>query len=540
MSWGLASLLLLGGALGLGFAWYERSAPSPRLLAVVGTLAALAIVGRIAFAAIPNVKPTTDIVFVAGYALGGAPGFAVGAVAALVSNLFFGEGPWTPWQMAAWGLVGVFGAALAAASGRRLGRMPLALACAFAGLAFGAILDLSSWVTFTGRHTLSEYLAVSGTSLAFNLAHAIGNLVFFLAFGPALVRAVDRCRARFEIVWQPAVPLVLAVLLAGTLLGAGAARAAASAGGAAARGVAYLARSRNADGGWGGAPGQSSNGLHTAWAAYALAAAGQPVDASAVLVGRLGTGHAIGDVERTILGLRACGADPRDAGGRDLIAELLAKQARDGSFGHYVSYTSYAILALQSVGERTGLAPALRWLARQPNRDGGFNVFQRGGPSNPDDTAGAVGALAAAGRGRSAAVRHAVGYLRRAQHADGGYALAQGSPTNAQSTAFAALALQAGGANVAAVRRSGRSPLDYLRALQAPDGSFAYARGSHQTPVWVTAQAVLALEHRPLPVLAPAHAAAARATAAPRSSAVAVLASAIRVVRAIVATLAAL
>ena len=65
------------------------------------TLAALAALGRVAFAPLPNVKPTTDIVLIAGYALGGAPGFVVGAVAALASNLFFGQGPWTPWQMAA-------------------------------------------------------------------------------------------------------------------------------------------------------------------------------------------------------------------------------------------------------------------------------------------------------------------------------------------------------------------------------------------------------------------------------------------------------
>ena len=70
------------------------------------TLAALAVLGRIAFAPVPNVKPTTDIVLLSGFVLGGAPGFAVGAVAALASNLFFAQGPWTPWQMAAWGAVG--------------------------------------------------------------------------------------------------------------------------------------------------------------------------------------------------------------------------------------------------------------------------------------------------------------------------------------------------------------------------------------------------------------------------------------------------
>ena len=80
------------------------------MLALVATLAALAALGRIAFAALPNVKPTTDIVLISGYVLGGAPGFAVGSVAALASNVFFGQGPWTPWQMAGWGFVGIAGA----------------------------------------------------------------------------------------------------------------------------------------------------------------------------------------------------------------------------------------------------------------------------------------------------------------------------------------------------------------------------------------------------------------------------------------------
>ena len=90
---------VLGAVLVVGFAWYERTHPTTRVIALVATLAAMAALGRVAFAALPNVKPTTDIVLIAGYALGGAPGFMVGAVAALASNLFFGQGPWTPWQM---------------------------------------------------------------------------------------------------------------------------------------------------------------------------------------------------------------------------------------------------------------------------------------------------------------------------------------------------------------------------------------------------------------------------------------------------------
>jgi len=214
MSWFAGSAAILVVVLVAGFAWYERSRPSSRMLALVATLAALAALGRVAFAPLPNVKPTTDIVLLSGFALGGAPGFAVGAVAALASNLFYGQGPWTPWQMGAWGLVGLVGAALGAASGRRLGRVPLAVACAAAGLLYGAILDYSTWVTFSGARSLDGYLAFSASSLSFNIAHAVGNVVFCLAFGPAFVRALLRFRERFEVRWEP----IAAALAAGLVL----------------------------------------------------------------------------------------------------------------------------------------------------------------------------------------------------------------------------------------------------------------------------------------------------------------------------------
>jgi energy-coupling factor transport system substrate-specific component len=203
VSWILGSTLILGAVIVVGFAWYERTHPSTRVIALVATLAAMAALGRVAFTALPNVKPTTDIVLIAGYSLGGAPGFMVGAVAALASNLFFGQGPWTPWQMVAWGGVGVFGAVLGRMFGRELGRVPLAAACGLAGLAFGTIMNVSAWVTTSGDHSLGWLLAYMGTSLPFDIAHATGNIVFCLAFGPALVRALRRYRTRFDIIWLP-------------------------------------------------------------------------------------------------------------------------------------------------------------------------------------------------------------------------------------------------------------------------------------------------------------------------------------------------
>src|SRR3954467_4063293 len=144
-----ASFLILGAALMAGFAWYERIHPTTRVLALVATLAPLAAPGRLALAALPHVKPTADIVLIAGYVLGGAPGFVVGAVAAFASNLFFGQGPWTPWQMAARGAVGPLGAVLAKLTRRGLGRVPLAVACGAAGFGFGAVMNTAEWIMYS-------------------------------------------------------------------------------------------------------------------------------------------------------------------------------------------------------------------------------------------------------------------------------------------------------------------------------------------------------------------------------------------------------
>jgi energy-coupling factor transport system substrate-specific component len=105
--------------------------------------------------------------------------------------------------MAAWGLTGLLGAALGAATGRRVGRVPLALFCGAMGLLFGAIMDFSTLASYGGEHSLDRYLAISGTALPFNVAHAVGNVAFCLAFGPALVRALERFRARLHITWIP-------------------------------------------------------------------------------------------------------------------------------------------------------------------------------------------------------------------------------------------------------------------------------------------------------------------------------------------------
>jgi energy-coupling factor transport system substrate-specific component len=199
VSWALGAYGLLGLALAGGLGWYERTRPDARIVALVATLAAFAALGRIAFAAVPNVKPTTDIVLIAGYALGAGPGFAVGALAGLSSNFFFGQGPWTPWQMAAWGVTGLIGAGLARGPGR-IGRWPLAIVCGIVGFAFTTVQDVGDWVTFSD-HRLSALGLYVGQGLGFDAVHAVGCVAFALTIGPALIRSVARFAQRLDVTW---------------------------------------------------------------------------------------------------------------------------------------------------------------------------------------------------------------------------------------------------------------------------------------------------------------------------------------------------
>ena len=506
MTWQLAAVSILSLALAGGFAWYERAHPSARVLALVATMAALAALGRIAFAPLPNVKPTTDIVLVSGVALGGAPGFAVGALAALTSNLFFGQGPWTPWQMAAWGGVGIAGALLGRLAGERLGRFALAGACALAGLAFGAVMNLSTWVTYTGDHSLAAFATISAAAAPFDVAHATGNAMFALLFGPALLRALRRFRRRFDVTWRPlpaTAGTTAALALAAVLVAAPSAGAATPA--------SYLLRAQNSDGGWGGAAGQRSAQLYTGWSALGLAATGRnPLDVrrggrSAVDYMRANAAQLddTGELERTILVLAAAGSNPRRFAGRDLVRRLERRRRPDGSYAGGTVLTAFSVLALKAAGRggSAGVRASVRWLERRQNADGGFSVAGRGIQSQVDDTASVVQGLAAGGRRAGRPVRRAAAFLARMQNPDGGLPLSPGGPSNAQSTAYAVQAFVAAGRDPDRVRRGGsRSPLAYLRSLRQGSGLVRYSRTSDQTPVWVTAQAAMALARKPLPL----------------------------------------
>ncbi len=496
MSWELASFLILGAVLVGGFAWYERSRPSSQVVALVAALAALAVAGRVAFAALPNVVATTDIVIFAGFALGPAPGFAVGALAGLVSNFWLGQGPWTPWQMAGWGMCGVLGAGLALVR-PRANRFTLAAVCALAGVAYGALLNFSLMATYGGDLSLQRFLALESRAVPFDAAHAIGNAGFALLAGPAVVRMLVRFRERFE--WRA--PAVASLLLALALLSVLPARADA-AGLAATRGAIWLAGQQNSDGGWGSSPGEGSSLETTAWAMLGLESVGRsPLDVTRgghspvdYLRSHASELKSPGALARTVLALQGAKVDPRSFGGRNLVEALLKRRRGNGSFEGWPTTTSFAVVALRSAGATGGLNETISWLVKAQGNDGGWGDTP-GSPSTADSTAAALEAIP-----DTEAAQRGLAYLRKHQRPSGGFALGGAGAVNSQSTAWAAQGLLAVGADPGSAKNGNKSALEYLAARQADDGHYAYSASSDQTPVFVTAQAVTATAGSAFPV----------------------------------------
>lgn len=184
------------GVLFLFFWTFEVSRTGSREVAVIAALAAVAAVLRLPFAGIPGLQPTTMLVAVTGLAFGWRAGCAVGATAALVSNFFLGQGPWTPWQMLAWGLVGATAAVLGKARKAGWGRLWVAGFLFVWGYLYGAVMNLWFWLTFVSPLSPSSFAAVEAASFWFDTLHAAGNVLFYLLAGPDLVRVLHRFRNR--------------------------------------------------------------------------------------------------------------------------------------------------------------------------------------------------------------------------------------------------------------------------------------------------------------------------------------------------------
>ncbi len=192
LNWAVTSFAMLFLGLGLFYLRFERAKVSSKEMALIASLAALAVVGRIIFAPFPNFKPTTYLILLAGFVFGPRAGFMVGSTVAVVSNMFFGQGPWTPWQMLAWGLVGATAGLYGRWRGERVRPLELAVFGAIWGFLFGWIMNCWVWLTTFFPLTFKTFLAANAASFWFDVSHASANVLFALlltrSFLPILYR----------------------------------------------------------------------------------------------------------------------------------------------------------------------------------------------------------------------------------------------------------------------------------------------------------------------------------------------------------------
>ena len=192
------SLVVALLAVALLLAGFERSRPALRQLMPTAVLAALAAAGRVLFAPLPDVKPVSAIAIVAGAALGRRSGFVVGALAALLSNLFFGQGPWTPWQMYAWGLVGYVAGVLGEKS--LLSRAPVLYGWGLlSGIVYGLVLNGYHVLGYVQPLTWPAVLAACAASLPLDVTHGLATVAFLAAIWLPWGRAIRRVVAKYDL-----------------------------------------------------------------------------------------------------------------------------------------------------------------------------------------------------------------------------------------------------------------------------------------------------------------------------------------------------
>ncbi|MDR3363875.1 MAG: ECF transporter S component [Clostridiales Family XIII bacterium] len=232
-----ASLIIIALAM-LPFALvFEGRKPQARELVVIAVMVAIAVAGRAAFFMVPQFKPVVALVIIAGAALGAESGFIVGALSGFVSNFIFGQGPWTPWQMFAFGMIGFIAGLLfyklaasigapsrgglpprsAAGSGKwydtgRLGWnvrarkrvewLRVFALCVFGGgitfVLYGILLDTAATVMFSqGGFSMSALLATYISGIPLNMIHAVSTIIFLLILARPMIEKLERVKKKY-------------------------------------------------------------------------------------------------------------------------------------------------------------------------------------------------------------------------------------------------------------------------------------------------------------------------------------------------------
>lgn len=194
----LLTLVVALAALAVFFVSFERSRPALRQIMPTVVLGALAAAGRILFVPFPDFKPVSAICIIAGSVFGRKSGFLVGAIAALASNFFFGQGAWTPWQMYSWGLIGYLAGCLERAG--VFNRTPALLACGFlSAMPYGLILNGWFVIGFVHPITWESVLVAYAAGFPLDCVHGIATVVFLAVLYAPWRKKLQRIKRKYDL-----------------------------------------------------------------------------------------------------------------------------------------------------------------------------------------------------------------------------------------------------------------------------------------------------------------------------------------------------
>lgn len=194
----IGSLLIIVYTMIPFFLMFENRKPQARELVLLSVMCALAVASRTAFIALPSFKPMTAIIMISGIAFGAEAGFLTGAVSAFASNFIFGQGPWTPWQMFAYGLAGFIAGLLFRKADLTRKKLPLSIfGFCLVLLIIGPLLDTCAVFTMASVIDTKSVLAVYAAGVPVNLIHGAATFLTLFLFGKPLLEKLDRVKIKY-------------------------------------------------------------------------------------------------------------------------------------------------------------------------------------------------------------------------------------------------------------------------------------------------------------------------------------------------------
>ncbi len=179
------------------FLHFEKRDTDNKKLILISTMVALSVIGRIIFTPLPSFKPVTAIVVITAMYFGSEAGFMTGALSAVISNFYFGQGPWTPFQMFSWGIIGLIAGLIADPLKRN--KIVLIAYAIISGVMFSLLMDIWNILWADGYFNFSRYLAAVVSATGVTIVYAVSNIIFLLLFSRPIGKILERIKTKYAL-----------------------------------------------------------------------------------------------------------------------------------------------------------------------------------------------------------------------------------------------------------------------------------------------------------------------------------------------------